>query len=295
MLLVELRSSKLNTQKNKQNFIKVLKLVPTPIGNLDDISKRSIDALLEAELILCEDTRVTKKLLSLLATKNNLDFSNKEYKSFHSHNQKQVLDTFEVSFFEKNIVYVSDAGMPCVSDPGAVLVEYCLKNGISYDVLPGANAVLTAYAMSGFENTSFTFYGFLPHKGNIRTSKLNDIMNNGNLAILYESPHRLAKLIEEIKNVDENRTIFLVKEISKLHQEVFKNTALNIYEKFKSINIKGEWVVIIQENLDKEKTLTLNDIKSLDIPPKIKAKLISKVTGEKTKDIYQQLLDKISL
>ncbi len=273
----------------------MLKLVPTPIGNLDDISKRSIDALLEAELILCEDTRVTKKLLNLLATKNNLDFSNKEYKSFHSHNQEKVLSTFETSIFEKNIVYVSDAGMPCVSDPGAILVEYCLKNNISYDVLPGANAVLTAYAMSGFENTTFTFYGFLAHKGSLRTSKLNEIMQSDNLAILYESPHRLAKLIEEIKEIDENRTIFLVKEISKLHQEVFKDSALNIYERFKNITIKGEWVVIIQEDFKKEKTLTLSDIKSLDLPPKIKAKLISKITGQKTKDVYQELLDKISL
>ncbi len=271
----------------------MLTLVPTPIGNLDDISKRSIDALLEAELILCEDTRVTKKLLNLLSTRNNLDFSNKEYKSFHSHNQNQVLSTFDTKIFEKNIVYVSDAGMPCVSDPGAILVDYCLKNNISYDVIPGANAVLTAYAMSGFENTTFTFYGFLAHKGSDRTSKLNHIMQSENLAILYEAPHRLSKLIEEIKNIDETRTIFLVKEISKLHQEVFKDTALNIYEKFKNITIKGEWVVLIEQSPKKQDSISLNDIKSLDMPPKIKAKLISKITGEKTKDIYQQLLDKI--
>lgn len=272
----------------------MLFLVPTPIGNLEDISFRSINVLLEAELILCEDTRVTKKLLNLLSQKHNLDFSNKEYKSFHSHNETQILKNIDINTFSKNIVYVSDAGMPCLSDPGAKLVDFCIKNNLEYDVLPGANAVLTAYAMSGFENTTFTFHGFLPHKGMDRTSKLNSIMNDSKLAILYESPHRLLKLIEEIKNIDENRTIFLVKEISKLHQKIYKNQVNNIYEELKDINIKGEWVVIIQEKEKINQSLDLEDIKSLDLPPKIKAKLISKITGQKTKEVYQQLLDKIS-
>ncbi|RXK08831.1 rRNA (cytidine-2'-O-)-methyltransferase, partial [Halarcobacter bivalviorum] len=97
----------------------MLRLVPTPIGNLDDISKRSLDALLEAELIFCEDTRVTKKLLNLLSEKYNLDFSNKEFKSFHSHNEADVLKTISKDTFSKNVVYCSDAGMPCISDPGS--------------------------------------------------------------------------------------------------------------------------------------------------------------------------------
>ncbi len=271
----------------------MLTLVPTPIGNLDDISKRSLDALLEAELIFCEDTRVTKKLLTLLSSRYNLNFSDKEYKSFHSHNENQIIKTLDKNLFTKNIVYVSDAGMPCVSDPGATLVDFCIKNDIQYDVIPGANAILTAYAMSGFPHTSFSFYGFLVHKGSQRTNKLQEILKDDKLAILYESPHRLLKLLEELSNIDENRTIFLVKEISKLHQKTYKDKVKNIFEIFKNENIKGEWVVIIEPMPKVGENLLLDDVINLEIAPKIKAKLISKLTGRKTKEVYQEILDKI--
>lgn len=292
MLQVELRNSKLNTHKNKYN-LKVLTLVPTPIGNLDDISKRSLNALLDAEFIFCEDTRVTKKLLNLLSQKNNLDFSNKKLKSFHSHNEKEILKTLTKDTFLKNIVYVSDAGMPCISDPGALLIDFCIKNNIQYDVIPGANAVLTAYAMSGFSQTEFTFYGFLAHKGKDRNLKLDEILNSDKLGILYESPHRLLKLLEELKQKDSNRILFLVKEISKLHQKTFKDTSLNIFTQFQEENIKGEWVIIIEPKKENRIALSIDDIMPLDIAPKIKAKLISKMTNQKVKEVYQQLLDKI--
>lgn len=272
----------------------MLRLVPTPIGNLDDISKRSLDALLEAELIFCEDTRVTKKLLNLLSEKYNLDFSNKEFKSFHSHNEKQVLENLDKNLFNKNIVYVSDAGMPCISDPGALLIDFCIKNSIAYDVIPGANAILTAYAMSGFKNTQFTFYGFLDHKGNSRSSKLEEILSSPNLGILYEAPHRLLKLLEEIKNKDKDRVLFLVKEISKLHQKIYKNKAENLYKNFLNTDIKGEWVVIIEAKEKIGKNLELEDIINLELAPKVKAKLLAKLTGKSVKELYQDLLDKIS-
>ncbi|RXJ93737.1 16S rRNA (cytidine(1402)-2'-O)-methyltransferase [Malaciobacter molluscorum] len=268
----------------------MLTLVPTPIGNLEDISLRALKALEEAELIFCEDTRVTKKLLGLFSQKYNINFENKEYKSYHSHNENQILKTLESKLFEKNVVYVSDAGMPCVSDPGATLVDFCIKNNIKYDVIPGANAVLTAYAMSGFIYNTFTFHGFLPHKGSDRTNKLKSIMQSDKLGILYESPHRLLKLLEEVTIIDETRTIFLVKELTKLHQESFKDSAKNIFETFKSINIKGEWVVLIEPIVFQGEALNISDIQDLDLAPKVKAKLLSKLTGRKTKDIYQELL-----
>ncbi|RXJ86053.1 16S rRNA (cytidine(1402)-2'-O)-methyltransferase [Arcobacter sp. CECT 8985] len=270
----------------------MLTLVPTPIGNLEDISLRALKALEESELIFCEDTRVTKKLLSLFAQKHNLNFENKEYKSYHSHNENQILKNLDPDIFEKNVVYVSDAGMPCVSDPGATLVDFCIKNDIKYDVIPGANAVLTAYAMSGFTYNTFTFHGFLPHKGADRTNKLKTIMQSEKLGILYESPHRLLKLLEEVTKIDENRTIFIVKEITKLHQKYFKNSAKNIFEEFKDTNIKGEWVVIIEPVTYEGEAIDVTDIEALDLAPKVKAKLLSKLTGRKTKDIYQELLQK---
>ena len=292
MLLVELRNSKLNTTWLNSTKL-VLTLVPTPIGNLEDMSKRALTALLDAELIFCEDTRVTKRLLSLLSEKNNLTFNCKEFKSFHSHNEQQVLSTLTPDDFNKNIVYASDAGMPCVSDPGASLVDYAIKNNIEYDVIPGANAVLTAFAMSGFENTEFTFFGFLAHKGKERASKLSTVMQSSILSILYESPHRLLKTLNEISAIDENRTIFLAKEITKKFQKTYKDTALNISKKMKDENIRGEWVIVIEPTLFEGEHLALSDIENLDIPPKIKAKLLAKMKGLKTKEVYQDILAKI--
>ena len=179
--------------------------------------------------------------------------------------------------------------MPCVSDPGASLVEFCIQNNISYDVIPGANAVLTAFAMSGFEQTEFTFYGFLAHKGKERHQKLSQVMQSSILPILYESPHRLLKTIEEIKNIDENRTIFLAKELTKLHQKIYKDTALNLFEQFKNENIKGEWVIIIEPTKTQGENIELSDIEDLDLAPKVKAKLIAKLTGKSVKEIYNQL------
>lgn len=271
----------------------MLSLVPTPIGNLEDISKRALDALGSAELILCEDTRVTKKLLSLFSEKYNLQFPCTEFKSYHSHNEHAVLKTLNKETFDKNIVYVSDAGMPCVSDPGATLVQFAIENDIPYDVIPGANAVLTAFAMSGFEHTEFTFYGFLAHKGKERSTKLAHIMQSNHLGILYESPHRLLKTLQEIAAIDGERTLFLAKELTKKFQSVYKDTASNLSEKFQQENIRGEWVIVLEPTVHDGVALDISDIEDLDIPPKIKAKLLAKMKGLKVKEVYQELLDKI--
>jgi 16S rRNA (cytidine1402-2'-O)-methyltransferase len=272
----------------------MLTFIPTPIGNLDDISYRCIQSLLNTDIYLCEDTRVTKKLLHLLSEKHNINFDteNKEFISLHSHNESKFVQNLTPDFFhDRNVSYVSDAGMPCVSDPGAILVQYCLENDIEFDLIPGANALLTAYAMSGFNKPEFSFFGFLPHKGKDRQAKLDKVLNSQNLAILYESPHRLMKLIEELKSQAPQREIFLVKELTKLHQKKFKGTAQEIYEEFKTVDTRGEWVVVIDciEANDGE-AITYDDLKLLDIAPKQKAKLLSKLTGKNTKEIYNQLL-----
>lgn len=273
----------------------MLTLVPTPIGNLDDISSRVLQSLESAELFLCEDTRVTKKLLQLLSEKYNKTFSCNSFESFHHHNEQKMLATFDVTTFnEKNIVYVSDAGMPCISDPGATLVEWCIQNGIQYDVIPGPNAVLTAFAMSGFNATQFTFFGFLPHKGKERQKAFTKVMQSEICAILYESPHRLLKLLEELCTYDENRTIFLAKELTKKYQTLHKKNAKELFEQFKKENIRGEWVVVIEPtSASKGEIIDIKDIEELSLPPKQKAKLLSKMTGRTVKEIYQELLDKI--
>ena len=271
----------------------MLIFIPTPIGNLGDISFRTVEALKVGDIILCEDTRVTKKLLNLLSLKLNIQFPSFIFKSLHSHNEEYFLTKDNQELLENNnCIYMSDAGMPCVSDPGSLLVNFCLENNIEYDVLPGANAILTAYASSGFQDTNFTFFGFLPHKGEVRKSKLYQVLNSEYLAILYESPHRLEKLLNELVIAEPNRIIFLAKELTKKYQTRYKGTSLEVQKIVSKTTIKGEWVVIIESKTNHNTgIITLDDIQNLQLPPKQKAKLISKLTGRNIKEIYKNLID----
>ncbi len=264
--------------------------VPTPIGNIEDITFRALTALKEADILLCEDTRVTKKLLNLLKDRYNLDIQKpQKFISIHSHNEDQFLKNVDLSLFEKNVVYLSDAGLPCVSDPGAKLVEFCQKNNIAYDVLPGSNAALVAYVASGFADKEFLFVGFLPHKGKERETELEKALYSGYVTILYESPHRLEKLLKEIDKKESGCEIFVAKELTKKFQHYYKGTPKELLKELGG-NFKGEWVVVIN-SFQKQNTssITYEDIISLDIPKKQKAKLLSKLTDKSVKEIYNSL------
>lgn len=269
----------------------MLSLVPTPIGNIGDISLRAIEALRNADILLCEDTRVTKKLMHILKERYDTEFKeNQEFISLHSHNEHSFVEKLEPSFFEQNIVYASDAGMPGVSDPGQILVSYCIKHDIEYDVLPGANAVLTAFVASGFCETQMLFLGFLDHKGSSRSEGLQRALHSGYTTVLYESPHRLEKLLLEIEKEAPKREIFLAKELTKKYQRYLRGTASEILAKLDG-NFRGEWVVVIKAgDAQNSSAISENDILALDLPKKVQAKLISKITGENTKTIYQRLL-----
>jgi len=191
---------------------------------------------------------------------------------------------------DEQVVYVSDAGMPVISDPGQILVAYCQKNNINYDVLPGASAVTTAYAASGFEEGKFLFYGFLPQKGSERSSALIEVMNGSDNVVLYEAPHRIEKLIVEIVKIDEHREVFFAKELSKKFQTYHKGSAKKILERFKTVNLKGEWVVVIKGKKEEVKALYVEDILAFDMQPKVKAKLLAKITDKNVKDWYQELI-----
>ena len=262
----------------------MLTFVPTPIGNLEDISLRSKKALNEANVIFCEDTRVTKKLLNLL----NISF-NKTFISMHSHNEKEVLNKLDLNLLKtKECVYVSDAGMPGISDPGAKLIKFAQQHNIKYTILPGATAFSVAYVASGFEG-EFCFFGFLPHKGEKREKKLKEVINCNKIAILYEAPHRIEKLIDKLKKLIPNREIFLAKELTKIHETYIKSKAKDIT----LTNTKGEWVIVIDKKEEK-KTLKLSyeDILNLPLPIKEKAKLLSKISKQSSKKIYKTLSNK---
>lgn len=269
----------------------MLTLVPTPIGNISDISLRAMDALRDADILLCEDTRVTKKLLHILQERYNLERKEQEFISLHSHNESAFIEKTTPSFFEANVVYVSDAGMPGISDPGQLLVRYCQDNDIAYDILPGANALLTAFVASGFVNTQMLFFGFLPHKGKERAQSLQGALHNGFTTILYEAPHRLEKLLKELSSEAPERRVFCAKELTKKYQQYLVGNASEILAELSGSAIKGEWVVVIEAGMARQSSLSERDVLELDIPKKSAAKLISKITGENTKACYQRLLD----
>jgi 16S rRNA (cytidine1402-2'-O)-methyltransferase len=250
-----------------------------------------MDALRDADILLCEDTRVTKKLLNILHERYNLERKEQEFISLHSHNEKDFLQKITPEFFNQNVIYVSDAGMPGISDPAQLLVDYCLKNEIKYDVLPGANAVLTAFVASGFVTTQMLFFGFLPHKGNDRHASLLNALHNGFATVLYESPKRLRKLLDEIEVEEPNRVLFLAKELTKKYQTFYKGTSSQLKEQLTS-EIRGEWVVVIEAGNAQNSSISENDILSLEISKKSAAKLISKISGENPKAVYQRLLQK---
>ena len=268
----------------------MLTLLPTPIGNIGDITYRIIESIKKADLILCEDTRITKQLLTILKERYNVDIPNVPYLSFHEYNGYERLEQIAKSLKEKNVVYMSDAGMPAISDPGQLLVEYCQNEGIEYDVLPGASVVPLIYAASGFKDGRFYFYGFLPSKGKERVEELNKICFSGIDTIIYEAPHRIIKLIEQICQIDENREIFAAKELTKRYQKFYKLRAKELLERLKKDSIKGEWALVIKGKKEEQKSLTLDEILALQIPPKVKAKLLSKLTGKSVKECYQELL-----
>jgi len=268
----------------------MITFIPTPIGNPQDITIRAMKLFEKAELFLCEDTRQTKRLLRLLEERFDMTYPEAEFYSFNEHNGVQRLDEFSSALSQKEVVYVSDAGMPIISDPGQLLVEYCQEHDIAYDVLPGASAVTTAYAASGFEEGKFLFYAFLPHKGKERTAALSEAMNNGFNTVLYEAPHRLEKLLKEITLLDDNRELFLAKEISKKYQNYYRGTAKELDEKFKELTIRGEWVVVISAKKTTEKSLSFAEVLRLDLPPKPKAKLLAQLSDKSVKEWYEELI-----
>ena len=269
----------------------MLTFIPTPIGNPQDITIRAMKLFEEAELFLCEDTRETKKLLKLLEERFDMIYPHADFVSFNEHNGQERLEEYGKILESKNVVYVSDAGMPIISDPGQILVAYCQENGLKYDVLPGASAVTTAYAASGFEEGKFLFYAFLPHKGKERAIALAEAMDNGFNTVLYESPHRLEKLLEEVVAVDENRELFLAKELSKKYQRYYRGTAKELNEQLKNETIRGEWVVVISAKKSAEKSLSFSEVLTLDLPPKPKAKLLSMLSDKSVKEWYQELIN----
>ena len=219
----------------------MLYIVPTPIGNLGDITHRALDVLSEVDLILAEDTRVTKRLL----TKYDINTSLKPY---HSHNEHQTTtNVIERLQGGATIALVSDAGMPGISDPGFMLVRACREAEEEIVVLPGPTAFVTALVGSGFPCDRFFFEGFLPHKKG-RLSRWKFLASFPHTLVLYESPYRLLKCLDEIVSfIGIDRKICVVRELTKIHAQYHYGSAQELHDWFESHpeKVKGEIVIII--------------------------------------------------
>jgi 16S rRNA (cytidine1402-2'-O)-methyltransferase len=218
----------------------ILYVVPTPVGNLEDITLRAIRILKESSLIYAEDTRVTKKLLSHLGIQ-------KPVYPFHAHNEhkvvQQVIDRIKT---EESVVLVSDAGTPGISDPGFLLIRACIQDEITVTCLPGPTALIPALVGSGFPCDRFCFEGFLPHKKG-RQTKLIELSKEERTIVLYESPHRIVKCLAQIEEFFEpDRKVCVVREISKIYEEFKRGTATQVREYYEQHPPKGEIVLIIE-------------------------------------------------
>ena len=234
-----------------------LYLVSTPIGNLKDITFRAIDTLKKSDYILCEDTRVSKKLLDRYEIKSSLI-------SYHKFNEKKIL-TKIISFLKsgKIISLISDAGTPNISDPGAILINECIKNNIKIYPIPGPSAVVTAVSISGFSN-KFFFYGFFPEKKKILLNDLKYLSTLNSTLVFFVSPKKINKIIPELKKNFSGRQVVFCREISKLYEEFIRCDIDDL--KIFSSELKGEMTIVISEeknNKSNSQKLTESDKNSI--------------------------------
>ena len=212
-----------------------LAVVPTPIGNLEDITLRALRVLREADLIACEDTRRTGRLLAHYDMKKDLI-------SYHEHNEDRLASELAERARTQKVALVSDAGMPLVSDPGYRLVSACIEAGAEVEVLPGPSAPITALVASGLPADTVVFLGFLPRKGRERTEILSRISHETSTFVLFESPHRLARTLGDLPA---EAPVAVCRELTKLHEEVFRGTAGEAAQHF-SGRVKGEVVLVVR-------------------------------------------------
>lgn len=221
-----------------------LYIVATPIGNKDDITVRAISTLTEVDIIAAEDTRVASKLLGLLSIPKKQIISINEFST--DENFEYIYGFLKEG---KNIAYVSDAGTPGISDPGAMLVSYCRENHIEIIPIPGVSAIATAMSVAGIRESPFLFYGFLPHKKG-RKKILADLFGQDKNIVLYESVHRFIKLLEELLDINKDQEVFIGRELTKMYEDIKFDTVENIktYYDENPTKLKGEFVVIIKNH-----------------------------------------------
>lgn len=275
-----------------------LYLVPTPIGNLKDMTIRGVEVLTSVDIVAAEDTRQTLKLLNHFNLKKTLV-------SYHQHNEQgkseSIIDQLRDG---KSVAIVTDAGTPGISDPGAVVVKKCIEEGIEFEVLPGATAITTALVYSGLDTTKFLFRGFLSRETKERKAVMDEVKDSKETLIFYESPHRLLSTFSFLQENLGDRNISVCRELTKIHEEIKRGKISEMIDYFSQINIKGEFVLVVegkrQEDIDKENedkwaNISIKDhiIMLVDqgITKKEAIKIVSKERNISKKEVYKESFD----
>lgn len=230
----------------------LLYLVATPIGNMDEVSPRVLEVLKDIDLVACEDTRVSGKFLSLLGL-------SKPLVSLREHNEVSASnEIIEKILNGKKVAYMSDAGYPCISDPGSRLVKLALQNNINVTAISGPNAALNALVASGLCEDHFYFHGFLDAKESVRLEELRKLANRPETLIFYEAPHRIQKTLNDMFSILGNRKACIARELTKKHEEFIRGGLEELIE-IDPATLKGEMVVIVEGSLGEIKPDVNND------------------------------------
>tara|TARA_B100001778_G_scaffold329813_1_gene331367 strand:- start:109 stop:975 length:867 start_codon:yes stop_codon:yes gene_type:complete len=246
----------LHNSKLKKNIFGTLYVVATPIGNINDISYRAIDILSKVDLIAAEDTRHSRKILT------NFGINTKVI-SYHKYNEYEKCDQIlDLIIKGKNIALISDAGTPGISDPGDIIVSKAHKKNINVSPIPGASSVISALSVSGFASKDFKFTGFLPKKQNQKIEFLKKNINKNYSLVFFESPKRVIKTLEDLKNIYNGKEIIITREITKIYEDIGIDSIDNWIDLYRNNQekIKGEFVFIIPRIEQKKNTLSDNEI-----------------------------------
>ena len=253
----------------------LLYLVATPIGNMQEVSPRTLEVLSSVDLIACEDTRVTGKLLNLLGLKKDLV-------SLREHNEVSVSQDLVTKIKGGlKVAYVSDAGYPCISDPGAKFVKICLENDINVSTISGPNAALNALVASGLCGDHFYFHGFLNAKESVRLEELRELAFRKETLIFYEAPHRIKKTLEAMYEILGDRKACLARELTKKHEEFIRSN-LKLLSEIDPDTLKGEMVIVVEGTTGEEKPV----IGNTDLVNMVKSMVESGMT---TKDAIKKV------
>lgn len=268
-----------------------LYICPTPIGNLEDITLRTLRILEEVDLIAAEDTRHTIKLL------NHFDIK-KPLISYHEHNAKEKgMELIEKLHQGENIAQVSDAGMPGISDPGEDLISLAIEEDIEIIVLPGATASITALVASGLSTKKFIFEGFLSSKKRERVQELENIKDEKRTLIIYESPHRLLSTLNDMIEILGNRKIAIIRELTKMYEEIFRGNIESAINKFSQEQIRGEFVLVIEGSNEEIQEVDIDIKEELrkyieeGYSKKASVKIVAEKYGLPKNQVYKESID----